>query len=109
MPEPRPPHDSYGRRVPSLTEAVRRRAQGRRRVANTTRWALAAAAAGATVLGAGYAHTLPGISTDSSSSTPSSTPSDSSTSNPDSSGGLQAPSQAPAPATQAPQTQSGAS
>lgn len=131
MSDPRPPYDPAGRHDPAVAEAVQRRDQGRRRVSNTTRWAVAAAVAGATVLGAGYAHALPGGSASSStgttpstssttpstsstapstSSTPSTTPSTGSSS-PDTSGGLQAPSQAPAPAptTQAPQTQSGAS
>jgi hypothetical protein len=106
MSDPRPPYDPYGRRDPAVAEAVHRRDQGRRRVTNTTLWALVAAAAGATVLGAGYANAIPGVS-DSSTGTPSTAPSDSSS--PDSSGGLQAPSQAPAPTTEAPQTQSGAS
>jgi hypothetical protein len=121
MSDPRPPYDPAGRHDPAVAEAVQRRDQGRRRVSNTTRWAVAAAVAGATVLGAGYAHALPGTSANSStgtapstSSTPSTTPStppSTGSSSPDTSGGLQAPSQAPAPAptTQAPQTQSGAS
>jgi len=107
MPDARPPFDPYGRRDPAVAEAVHRRDQGRRRVGNTTRWALVAAAAGATVLGAGYAHALPGASADSSTST--STTTTPSTAPSDSSGSLQAPDQAPAPTTQAPQTQSGAS
>jgi hypothetical protein len=110
MPRSRPPHDPYGYQDPAVVKAVDRREEGRRRVSHTTRWALAAAAAGATVLGAGYAHALPGTSADSSTGTTSTTSTDGSGStDPNSSSGFQAPNQAPAPATEAPQTHSGAS
>jgi hypothetical protein len=87
----------------SVRDAVRRRERGLRRVSATTRWVAAAAVAGTAVLGAGYAHALPGVALpagfarhDGGTST-------------GTGGGLQPAQQAPAPTTQAPQTQSGAS
>ncbi|MFG2307443.1 hypothetical protein ACGFS9_01955 [Streptomyces sp. NPDC048566] len=87
----------------SVRDAVRRRDRGLRRVGVTTRWVAAAAVAGTAVLGAGYAHTIPGTAPPAGT-----TPQDGGTS-PRPSGGLQSPGQAPAPTGQAPQTQSGAS
>ncbi|MEW1774587.1 hypothetical protein [Streptomyces sp. NPDC086777] len=53
MPVPEPTHDS---------DPVRQRERGLRRVGTTTRRTATAATAAALVLGAGYAHVLPGVS-----------------------------------------------
>lgn len=98
---PDPSQDAYGRRDPSVTEAVHRREQGRRRVGNATRWVLAVTVSGAAVLGAEYAHAIPGVEVQPSNGAPST--------HTGRSGGLQSPGQAPGTTTQAPQTQSGAS
>lgn len=95
----------YHRPDPSVMDAVRRRDQGRRRVGRASRWALAAAVAGTAALGAGYAHAIPGVSAQPSTSVPGG----GSSSSPDTSGGLRSPGQAPGTTSQAPQTQSGAS
>ncbi|MGW3103355.1 hypothetical protein [Streptomyces sp. NPDC001100] len=87
----------------SVRDAVRRRERGLRRVSVTTRWVAAAAVAGTAVLGAGYAHALPGIAL------PAGTAQHGSGTSTGTSGGLQPAGQAPAPTGQAPQTQSGAS
>ncbi|SFG91933.1 hypothetical protein [Streptomyces mirabilis] len=87
----------------SVRDAVRRRERGLRRVSATTRWVTAAAVAGTAVLGAGYAHALPGIAQPAGSAT------HGSGAGTGTSGGLQPAGQAPAPTAQAPQTQSGAS
>ncbi|WP_405770213.1 hypothetical protein [Streptomyces sp. NBC_01538] len=87
----------------SVQEAVRRRERGLRRVSATTRWATAVAVVGTAVLGAGYAHVLPGIPL------PAGSAQHGSGTGTGTSGGLQPAGQAPAPTKQAPQTQSGAS
>ncbi|MFI6463060.1 hypothetical protein [Streptomyces sp. NPDC050538] len=87
----------------SVRDAVRRRERGLRRVGATTRWAAVAAVAGTAVLGAGYAHALPGIPV------PAGSARHGSGTSTGTSGGLQPAGQAPAPTSQAPQTQSGAS
>ena len=102
MSHPDPSQDSYGRPDPSVAEAVHRREQGRRRVGNATRWVLAITVSGAAVLGAEYAHAIPGIEAQPSTGAPGST-------HTGTSGGLRSPGQAPGTTTQAPQTQSGAS
>ncbi|TQJ57158.1 hypothetical protein FBY34_5003 [Streptomyces sp. SLBN-115] len=99
MPFPEHPEDPDR----SVKDAVRRRERGRRRVSATTRWAAAAAAAGTAVLGAGYAHVIPGIAQ---TTAPAGHGSGTSTGT---TGGLQPSGQAPTPTPQAPQTQSGAS
>lgn len=118
MPFPESSPDAFGRRDPAVADRVRRREQGRRRVTGTTRWAVAAAAAGAAVLGAGYAHAIPGTSARPPATAPGGgshtgtpgTPGTSGTSGTSStSGGLRTPGQAPGTTTQAPHTQSGAS
>ncbi|MEV8036074.1 hypothetical protein [Streptomyces sp. NPDC086182] len=86
----------------SVKDAVRRRERGLRRVSATTRWAAAAAVAGTAVLGAGYAHVIPGIAQ---TTAPAGQGSGTSTGT----GGLQPSGQAPTPTPRAPQTQSGAS
>ncbi|WP_329314538.1 hypothetical protein [Streptomyces sp. NBC_01262] len=91
----------------SVQEAVRRRERGLRRVSTTTRWVTAAAVAGTAVLGAGYAHALPGIALPAGSATHGN--GNGNGTGTGTSGGLQPAGQAPAPTTQAPQTQSGAS
>ena len=88
---------------PAMTAAVRRRDEGRRRVRGTTGWALAAAVAGTAVLGAGYAHAIPGLHTQPSTTVPGS---GGNSQNP---GKLGAPGQAPGTTSQVPQTQTGAS
>jgi hypothetical protein len=87
----------------SVRDAVRRRERGLRRVSTTTRWVTAAAVAGTAVLGAGYAHALPGIDS------PAGSAHQGNGSKTGKSGGLQPAGQAPTPTQQAPQTQSGAS
>ncbi|MFI6409337.1 hypothetical protein [Streptomyces sp. NPDC050548] len=87
----------------TVRDAVRRRERGLRRVSVTTRWVAAAAVAGTAVLGAGYAHALPGIPL------PTGAAQHGSGTSTGTSGGLQPAGQAPAPTGQAPQTQSGAS
>jgi len=87
----------------SVRDAVRRRERGLRRVGTTTRWVAAAAAAGTAVLGAGYAHALPGVAL------PTGSAAHGSGTRTGTSGSLQPAGQAPAPTAQAPQTQSGAS
>jgi hypothetical protein len=102
MPVHESPEDRYGRHEPSLPEAVQRREAGRRRVGNATRWTLAAAVAGASVLGAGYAHVIPGIAARPPANSPGVTHSSTS-------GGLQPPASTPGATSKAPHTQSGAS
>lgn len=101
-----PVHQSHGDRgggrPVSVSEAARRRDEGRRRVGTATRWTLAATVAGAAVLGAGYAHEIPGVQAHLPSSPAGSTRSGTS-------GGLQPPASAPGSTSQAPHTQSGAS
>jgi anti-sigma factor RsiW len=87
----------------SVRDAVRRRERGLRRVSATTRWVAAAAVAGTAVLGAGYAHALPGIAV------PAGSARHGSGTSTGTSGSLQPAGQAPAPTSQTPQTQSGAS
>ncbi|MDX6312271.1 MAG: hypothetical protein QOF44_1735 [Streptomyces sp.] len=98
---PDPPRSPDHRPDPSVTAAVRRRDQGRRRVGRATRWAVVAAVAGTAALGAGYAYAVPGASAQPSTTSGSSTPS--------TSGRLHSPAHAPGTTSQAPQTQSGAS
>lgn len=79
-------------------DPVRRRERGLRRVGITTRRTAIAAAAAALLLGAGYAHVLPGISGLASD-----------TVEPSSRGHPQPPANAPGPTTQPAQTTTGAS
>lgn len=102
MPVHESPDDRHGRHDPSLPEAVHRREAGRRRVGNVTRWTLAATVAGASVLGAGYAHVIPGIAARPPANSPGVTHSGTS-------GGLQPPASAPGATSKAPHTHSGAS
>lgn len=88
---------------PTVTAAVHRRDQGRRRVRSATRWVVAAAVAGTAALGAGYAHAIPGVHASPSPTVPGNGD------NSGTSGGLGSPGQAPGTTSQAPQTQSGAS
>lgn len=102
MPVHQPHGDPSGRQPLSVAEAAQLREEGRRRVGTATRWALATAVAGVAVLGAGYAHEIPGVQAQ-----PPAGPSGSTHSG--TSGGLQPPSSAPGSTPQAPHTQSGAS